>query len=275
MKRARSIAGTLVLGLTLFALWTLPQTARAFEGVVHTKKITVVTVPMMGERRQESEETVYYKPGFFKVVDPERGNVTIVNLDKGLIWQIDLNKKTYFEMTFDQLAQMQEQASAKMKEVQQRLQTQLQGMPEDKRQMIEQMLGKGTMKALAQGKLEFTWKSTKEKQTINGYPCRKYIPLLNGEPIGEVWVTDKFNLGDDVSKYVQALRLFGKQSFASEPPFKGLPIKTVIDMQMGPSKTHSESTVVKVEEKSIPDSEFALPSGLKKVEVPQGMPVEE
>ncbi|NOZ56233.1 MAG: DUF4412 domain-containing protein [Calditrichaeota bacterium] len=137
--------------------------------------------------------------------------------------------------------------------------------------MMEQMLGQGTMNALAQGKLEFTWKTTNEKQTISGFPCRKYIPLLNGQPIGEVWVTDKINLGDDVAKYFDALGIFGEKSVANPPPFKGLPIKTVTSIQMGPSSTRSESVVVKVEEKRISDKEFELPPGLTKVELKQQM----
>ncbi len=272
MKRRHIGYAALSVALVFALILGTPRAGKAFEGIVHTKKVTITSVPMMGEQKRESEETVYYKPGYFKVLDPEAGTVTIVRLDKRLIWEIDQNKKTYTELTFEQLAQLREQATEALKNARKQLQAQLEALPADKRQMMEQMLGQSTMNALAQGKLEFTWKTTSEKQTINGFPCQKFIPLLNGQPIGEVWVTERYNLGDDVAKYFDALGIFGEKSVANPPPFKGLPIKTVTDIQMGPSHTRSESVVVKVEEKHISDKEFELPPGLTKVDLEQMKP---
>ncbi|NOZ56232.1 MAG: hypothetical protein GXO73_05485 [Calditrichaeota bacterium] len=134
MRKKRLLPVVAVLGLIFFLTWSLPTVGKAFEGIVYTKKVTVTSMPMMGEHREESEETVYYKPGFFKVVDPKAGTVTIVRLDKRLIWEIDQNKKTYTEITFDQLAQLREQATAALKDAQKKLKAQLEGLPADQRQ---------------------------------------------------------------------------------------------------------------------------------------------
>src|SRR5512146_3251337 len=79
----------------------------------------------------------YYMPHMFKSSTADMGNGVIVRLDKKMIYQIDLNEKTYSEMTLDeweaQMKKLGEKSGAQMDE----MRKQLENMPEEQRKMME------------------------------------------------------------------------------------------------------------------------------------------
>jgi hypothetical protein len=111
-------------------------------------------------------------------------------------------------------------------------------------------------------------KPTGKTGDINGFKCEEYRGKYQGMDI-TYWITremaDKRQILDQLSK------LSGEAD-----PFRGalkntggFPIRTEI---AGPQGGKTTVTVVSVEEKSIPDSDFEIPSDYKKMEMPKILP---
>jgi hypothetical protein len=112
-----------VLGLSLL----LPVTVLADFQYQETTQITGGSVlglmkmagRFSGQARQAGEpivSTVYVQGNRMAHINAQ--NIEIIDLDKGTITSVDLQKHTYTEMTFEQMRQQMEQAAAQMKEKQ-------------------------------------------------------------------------------------------------------------------------------------------------------------
>ena len=102
--------------LAALVLTSASWAGKPFEGIVKMKTVEHIKMPMMGEQTKEKTEITYYKPGKIKIVEQPDNRVTIIRADKQLVWTIDLNNKTYTEMTFKQVAEMQKQAQARLQQ---------------------------------------------------------------------------------------------------------------------------------------------------------------
>ena len=72
---------------------------KAFEGYWEQTSITKSTMPMQAKEEQE-KQVIHYKQGKMKIHDVDEGKVTIFRFDKELMWEIDLKRKSYTEVTF-------------------------------------------------------------------------------------------------------------------------------------------------------------------------------
>ena len=262
----------IVLAIALALVWTFSlfsYAGKPFEGIVEMKSVVHTTMPMMGEQTKQKHDITYYGPGKIKVVELPDSQVTIIRGDKGLVWSIDLKNKTYTEMTFEQIAEMQKQARAQMRQARSQVAQELENLPPEQREMVEQMMqsrmGKA-MQDMMEGKFRLTWNKTGDTEKILGYKCVKYVGLLNGQPFMEVWVTDKYDLGETFIAMLRAYGIVGGEGEAEIQPLHGLPLKSITTMDLGMGKVREESVAVKVRKKKIPDSEFELPAGLTKSE---------
>lgn len=110
-------------------------------------------------------------------------------------------------------------------------------------------------------------KPTGRTETISGYACAEYQGTFQGLDV-TYWVTN------DVPNQKAVLEQLGKLSGAGDPlqaalasggDFPGFPIRTTIKSeQMGESTV----TVVSIKEGAIAESEFQVPAGYKKMDVP-------
>lgn len=77
------------------------------------------TVIISGDKMR-TEGTTKFTGKFLKHFGPKEGSrtATIVRLDRKLIYSIDYDEKSYYEMTFEQMRQMQEQAAQALKDAQ-------------------------------------------------------------------------------------------------------------------------------------------------------------
>ena len=183
---------------------------------------------------------------------------------------IDMEKKSYSEMTKadgDQLGGQMTAAMAQMDEA-------LKKMPPEQRAQMEAMMkgrGAAMMGAPAAPKTEYRKAGT---DTVGKWTCDKYDGFQNGQKVAEVCTVDPksmgFGLADfDVTKQmVDFLRKLmpqhADQMFSigsgEEQGFVGVPVRHITSF--GPQQTVME--VTEVSRQAIPDSVFAVPEGFKK-----------
>jgi len=248
-----------VIAVMLFVSINQSLAQKIFEG--YWQQTTLTNSPLIPtEKNQKTEQQVFYKKGKMKFVDQTKGTIMIMRLDKELSWTIDKAEGTYSEMKFEE---MQES----MKNARQEMQEGLKNMSPEERQMMEKMLGKKMSGMFGEdGAMKIDVKKTNEKKTINGYSCQKAIYLMNNEPLLDFWLTDKYQLG---SEFLEAYEKMGilKGDFSDvQKNFQGFPIQSEMSLDTGMGKTETVTTVTKIVEQSVADSEFELPKGLKKVE---------
>lgn len=241
------------------ALFVVCITATAFAQGLYWQSTTTGTV---GEFSSET----FVVPKKMKLV--HRGDdrpITIVRLDRELVWQIDPAKKEYSEMTFAQMEKMAEKIGGKMDAAMAKMREEMRNMPEEQRKMMEKMMG-GKMPGMsADSDAPVQVSNTGEKKTISGFECTKYVIRQGDQTLSTVWVTKSVNgfneLAEDwkgFSKRMAGLaQRFGKELGEAAKAIDGFPIQT----ETGGVVT----TITKVERRATPASEFEVPSGYKKV----------
>lgn len=252
----------MLLMLILTMISSTAFAGKTFEGYWEQTSITTSTMPMQDKEERE-KQVIHYKQGKMKIHDVDEGELTIFRFDKGLMWEIDLNSKTYNEVTFAEMQAQMDQAKESMKEIQ----GELDSMSPEQRKMMEQMMGDRLKSMLGDDggmQMEITAEYTGEKKTINGYSCKKVKYYMNGEPFTTVWLTDKYHLGHDLMDIYQKMGLVKGELSESVRKVRGFPIESDFKMQTGMGDIETKTTVTKIVTKSLSDSEFALPKGLKR-----------
>lgn len=211
------------------------------------------TMPAGSGKTMEMRTKGYLKPMKLKNVEVEEATAVIVRADKEMLYQLDTKAKTYSEMTFAEMRQQLQAAEEQMK----KLQEQLKDMPPEQRAMMEGMMSKMTKEK------GFDISKTGEKKKISGYSCEKVLLLEAGEPTGEFWVTKDLGSMKDYAKDWTKLMegmMHGPMMKAAKKiaELDGF----VIQMTMG----ELTATTTKIEKQNIPDGEFEIPAGYKKVQ---------
>lgn len=187
-------------------------------------------------------QTMYFENGMMKSVDKETGAVSILRVDKDVIWHINLEDSTYMEMKLSQIKDM----LGKMKEAFEQLSEE---MPDSaKKEVMKEMEG------------DFTIKETSERKKIAGYNCQKFIVITSNEE-REVWITKDI----DFTKYIA-----GFKDFYKDLGLEKVLSKAMFKMKGFPMVTKSEDMtyeVVKVSEQNLGEKVFSLPKGLEKIEM--------
>jgi len=246
--------------IAMFSFMGLINNASAqklFQGYWESETIQSSTMPMQQGKKIEKEKT-FFKKGKMKVVDFTNNEIMIFRFDKGLIWTIDTKDKTYEEVTFEQMENSMKNAKAEISK-------QMQKMSPEEKEMMEKMMG-GKMGAMFGGKpLSIEFKSTGQKKTIKGHRCEQVMMYMGDDPMMEFWMSSKYSLGDDFLKIYQKMGLI-KGKISGNTKLKGFPIFTKMEMDTGMGKMNVETTTTKIVPSSIPDKEFELPKGYKKIE---------
>ena len=230
----------------------------------------------IGSNKPKSKMTLYVDAGKLRVDTQDTGNNAVVIFDAGkqVMWMINPAEKTYREMDKAQVEAMGQQMSKAMEQ----MQAQMANMPPDQRKMMEEMM-KGRMGGMMGGASAKPTISLKElgSEKVGPYSTTHYEMLLNGERSQEIWAAPfdqaKMSSADiktfqDMAKFFESITRnvpTGSYSFSSMEQLKGFPVKTV---QYSGGKPSHEWNMVSVEQKSIDGSQFTLPPGVKKVEMP-------
>lgn len=148
---------------------------------------------------QRTETNLKFTGAFLKHFSPKGTEVSIIRLDKKLIWNIDDAKKTYREQTFEEIQEMMKQGS----------EYQTQQMPEQGEDYES----------------EYEWKkpivkveNLKETKTINGFNCQHYLASVTTVGIHKetgtkdtmLFVSDLWN-AKEVSKNMDLVNDFNKR----------------------------------------------------------------
>ena len=237
-----------------------------FEGYWLQTSVSESDVPMAGKRSETEEQKILYRSGMMKTIDLDTGRMTILRMDKGLMWEVDPEDSTYTEITFAEMEEMAAEGKERMAKAKAEMEAQMEDMSPEEQKLMEKLMG-GKMAALMgaeEGSVELSVRRTGEKEKIGGYTCERTIVTANDDPFVEMWVTDEFDLGGQLFAFYEKMNLFKHEPTEELEQFKGFPMKTVFTMDMGMGTVKNVSTVTKVVETSLKNSDFDLPKGLRK-----------
>lgn len=222
-----------------------------------------------GPQGEETTETIYVQKNKMKTVGPE--GTIMFDLEKGLFYMISPSPehKVYWCGTPEEMRKETEETKKKMEE------EFLKQLPPEQREAYEkrreEMKGE-TEEPKGEKKLIVEVKKTSETAAIAGYPTRKYQVWVNGELRKELWLSTKIRLADEVD--LKKMRKFSEamsgpeaeESYESSPDYMQL-METGAEMKSisyhgGGSWT---TEMKKIEQKKIPDSQFEVPKGYRKV----------
>lgn len=212
----------------------------------------------------------YAIPKMFKTVSTggaNDGTVMILRLDKKVFWSIDAKKKTYSEVTFDEMEAILQKAGGKMDAAMEKMKKEMEGMPKEQREMMMKMMGGNMPGADADAAIDV--KRTAEKKRISGYDCAKYVVRRGGSEFMSLWVTKDVRGFDNMmadwkefAKRMSAMSArFGKGITDAYKDIDGFPMQTTMTMM----NTTVTNTVTKIEQRAISAKEFEVPAGYTKV----------
>ena len=174
------------------------------------------------------------------------GSDFIIRFDQSKMVFIDNKKKTYSEMTFDELQQTMDRAAEQLK-----------GMNTEQLEAMRKLMGQttGEVKATHQGAGE----------TIAGYATEKYLVSMPPMEM-EIWSAPGLTVP---AAYYNALKLrmprnpildMGKM-YDEMKKVKGMTMKSIISMKMMNMNMTTTSLVTSVEKGAIAASTFDVPAG--------------
>lgn len=253
-KASVVVAGTFLFGATLLAA----------DGILIVEKTTkggttVTNQVQIEKNRMRAEST---SPTGGKQVMVFDGAAQVMRM-------IDVDKKTYSEMTKADIEQLGGQMTAAMA----KMEEQLKNMPPERRAQVEAMMkGRGAaMGAPGAPKTEYRKAGT---DRVGKWTCDKYEGFQNNQKVAEVCTVDPtaigFTLADfDVTRQMGAFfqklmpqnadQMFSIGS-ADAQGFSGVPVRRI--SSFGPQQTVVELS--EVSRQSFSDAIFAVPEGFQK-----------
>lgn len=247
---------TLVRRICLTLFLTLPITlppalaqSSFEEGLTLHKKESSTG---MGQER-EGTSTVYFS-GTMVRQNGSDGSDFLLYFDERKFVTIDHSKKTYSELTFDELEQKLNELSAKAENL---------DNPQA-RAMLEKMLGGAKL-----GEVSVTKKGPGGE--VAGFDTEKYTIIVAPLNI-EVWAAPELEVPE---VYYDSLKLrappnpmfdMGKM-FDAMKQIDGMSLKTQTSFSMMGQSSTSVSEVTKVEEGAIPASTFEIPADYRKTDL--------
>ncbi|MCP4631760.1 MAG: hypothetical protein GY855_02460 [candidate division Zixibacteria bacterium] len=220
--------------------------------IIKSKADSESTTPM-GKQSETSISISYIENDKIKNFDESKNTAIIMRMDKKIVYNIDYNKKTYQEITIDELKKKTESVmdmeSPEMKE-------RMKGMPPEQQAMMQNMM----KEMISSIKVEKTGKT----KDILGYKCSQYIVKKSGSKMVEMWSTEDLEYNNAFSDYM-SLTMPGGQAMMDEfKKMKGLPLETNMSMQMMGVENKSLTTATEIKKTDVKDSEFEIPEGFKK-----------
>lgn len=191
--------------------------------------------------------------------------VTLFDETKQTMWVIDLNARTYYEMTGARIRDLSKRMAAARKE----MEAQLAQMPPEQRQVIEEMMKQ------QMGEGDTLVRETARGVQVGAFVCTHYDQLSNGERTGEIWTAsfDQLQLREAEFKTFQALSRFleplghGAPGAAPYLPagerLEGFPVRS---LTYDGERVVAEEKVTKAERRALEAGLFALPPDLERIE---------
>lgn len=213
----------------------------------------------------QPRSVIYAQDGQFRMDTlDDKGHVRdFVLIRDGSIWQVDVEKRTFYKFDKEALAGQQDQ-------MQERMQAMLEKMPPERRAAMEEHM-KGMMQKTQQASVTMT--DTGHSDHVGSWSCEVWQLLRNGKPVTESCIASRGSLtgGDelvdathkasavatDVLSSLPAARS-AAQRFALYGKADGFPVRT---REIAGGKAESEDVVSAIERQSLPADKFAIPKG--------------
>jgi hypothetical protein len=209
----------------------------------------------------------------------QQQHIFIYQADRQTMYMIDPEKKTYQEMTKQELEQMMGQLGDQMAQMKKMMDEQMKNMPPQQRQMMEQMM-KGKMKGLsALGPAGKTlYRKVSSGQQVGRWTCDKYEGHSNNKKVEDVWTTDWNQFGvsaDDFRVFQELADTFkslgsrvgasffqvGTEGAQTEEQYSGVPVRRISYLN---GKPHQKHEITQVSRQNFEDSLFEVPQGYRK-----------
>jgi hypothetical protein len=199
-----------------------------------------------------------------KHVSLPEGHAVVIRMDQQKIYNIDPAKKTYSEMTFEEMEQQMKAMSSKMDTQMAQLEESMKKMPPEQRKMMEGMMGSRMGKKGADVVLAKTGDSKK----VGGFSCNKFVAKEGDKELMTLWATKEVRGFDALRKDYEAMT---QRMMSMNPSFmKGL-VEAMRQVDGFPMETvwgGMTTQVTKVESRATAASEFAVPAGYTKTASP-------
>ena len=248
------MCGLLLLALSVLATQELLAQGLYYESVLKGGPFT--------DKGQVSK--TYLMPKMMKYVNTEDQDFMVLRLDKQKMISVDTKAKTYWEKTFEQMENSTKAASEELDAKLAELQEQMKDMPEEQRKMMEEMMGKKMESST--GNVQMS--KTGETKKISGFTCTKFVAKEGTRELMTIWTKKEIKGFEPLRRDYEEL---SRRMTSMNPRFmKGL-IDAMIKIEGFPIQTdwgEMSTIVTKVERRSTPEPEFAVPAGYTKVEAP-------
>lgn len=241
--------------------------ALAEAGVVITQEVT--------ERQEKSTSTLYIEGLMIRQEHqtPLAKGISIYRGDKGVWWIIELQDRSYSEITEADL----EKGASQMLRAMEKMERELSKVPPEERKMMEAMM-KGMPGMTSQEEKSVVTLKKVGSESVEGFACEKYQFFENGVLVSEVWATPMEKIGIPKDTFRAFERLAEKmEGFAKgmspragghlekkdlTEEIKGFPVKEIKYSQDG--KVLSTTLLKKVEKRGLEGNLFEIPTGFKK-----------
>jgi Domain of unknown function (DUF4412) len=217
--------------------------------------------------------------GRLKMAPKEAQGVSMVlDIGRARMWVADAGRRTYWEGTVEEYCQaMRTTMAGAMADMEKQMAEAMKDMPPAQREQMQQ-----AMKSMRGGggpsgpPPKVTIEKTNETEKIAGLSARKFRVLSNGKLYEEMWLTTDPALLREL-EMTKAPETFGRMTgcmaaMAADPRpeasdefrklyAEGWPLKVVYHGETGGGP--AGTTVMKVEQRNIPEAEFTPPTGYK------------
>ncbi|MBW2440250.1 MAG: DUF4412 domain-containing protein [Deltaproteobacteria bacterium] len=193
------------------------------------------------------------------------------NASEGMIWILDGPRNQVVFINVDQKVYASGTPAEYCTSISAMFDRMMKSVPEEQRKMMEQMMNKGK----GASPQDVSVARSGDGGNILGFKTVKYRVLVDGELYKEVWLTTDGSLMQEYKPLIPALKKFDActaglnmgPSPENSPEYQkiwdsGFELKSVIYEAGSPEP---ETDLVRLEKKTIPESEFRVPGGYKQV----------
>jgi hypothetical protein len=224
----------------------------------------------------QSKQTMYIEKDRLRMEmsGEDEYRTVIFRGDKNVFWVVDSKKKSYFEMTQDDIAKLKTQ----MESMQKMMMEQMKNMPEEQRKMMESMMPSSMSN---QEKPKTKYEKAEGNVKVGKWTTTHYVGTTNGKKIDELWTADWSQVGFNRSEFSVMTKMadffsalsqeasdfmkVGSAEWEKEMGISGMPVRWLDYLEGGGT---SEGNLQDISRKDLQSSLFELPAGYSKDQSP-------
>jgi hypothetical protein len=247
-------ASTSLYGLVVLALLALCATAKAdtfIKQVTHTDSFKVMGQVQPAE---DDTSTIWMTKDMAYMIDADN-KVSILRADKGVIYLVDHEKKTYAEVPLAAMGDISKMAGEEGDEE-----------AEQAAEMMKGMMGMMTV--------DVKVTPTDEKKKIQDWNAQKYlveIKMPMGGSKSEIWASEDikidFEMFQSISNAFMGMMPGFQKALEELKKVKGVTVLSVGEAQVMGTSVKTTTTLVECSDKSAPAGIFDVPKDYKKEEM--------